>query len=694
MKNDEENKEDLIQSNGLGEAYNTKENENNKDGEKEEDKKQKKAIETIDINEMNDKKCLSNSDDLNEANSKEKCFKNNEIENSEDKLLNDKSLEKKQKEKDKREKNVSEENSENPKDVTEVKKNKTKKMANHEQTKEKNKTVIITFIVIIVLILLIGIFCTIFSFLNINNEKIMNNITINGIDVSDLTIDEAREVLNKVINAKKEEIISLVYDIEDEEFNDEMDFNNIDDETVSEALSDKQTLNKDYETNIDLKQIEVEYQIEDALIEAYKVGRNGNIIQNNFEILNSYFTKKEIDIVYSYNVDILKTAIDTVSANLPGKVIQSSYYIEEENLIITSGKEGIVADEEKLTKMIEEVIDTFEIKDEILDIPVVIKNPDPVDIEKIRNEIYKEPKDAYFTTNPYNIYTHIDGVDLGMEIEQIQELLKEDKEEYEIPLKITQPEVTINDLGEEAFPELISTFKTKYDAGNKNRTTNLRLAANKIDGVVLMPGEVFSYNKVVGERTIEAGYKEAKIFSNGQVVDGLGGGICQISSTLYNTALLANLEITTRRNHQFTTSYVDPGRDATVVYGSQDFEFKNTRNYPIKIKVSVNGGIAKIDIYGILEETEYEVVIETKKVQTIAYTTKYIDDASLDEGTEVVVQKGANGSKVEAYKVLKLNGQIVSRTLLSKDTYNPMQKIVRRGTKKIETQSEPIQNAS
>ena len=178
-------------------------------------------------------------------------------------------------------------------------------------------------------------------------------------------------------------------------------------------------------------------------------------------------------------------------------------------------------------------------------------------------------------------------------------MLLEDKSEYVIPLQTLYPNVTTNMIGTEAFPDLLSTYSTRYSTRDRDRTTNLQLAASKINGTVLMPGETFSYNQVVGERTIAAGYKEAPIYVSGEVVDGLGGGICQITSTLYNAVLYANLEIVERSNHQFVPSYVTASRDATVVYGSIDFKFKNNRDYPIKLVCSVSGGIAKFDIYGL-----------------------------------------------------------------------------------------------
>ena len=127
----------------------------------------------------------------------------------------------------------------------------------------------------------------------------------------------------------------------------------------------------------------------------------------------------------------------------------------------------------------------------------------------------------------------------------------------------------------------------------------------------------------------------------------------QISSTLYNAVLMSNLEIVERRNHQFVTSYLPAGRDATVVYGLTDFKFKNSRKYPVKINTGVQNGIATVSIYGIKEEQEYTVSFETRTIATLPVTTKYIDDASLAEGQEVVTQKGATGLQTETYIIKK-----------------------------------------
>ena len=201
-------------------------------------------------------------------------------------------------------------------------------------------------------------------------------------------------------------------------------------------------------------------------------------------------------------------------------------------------------------------------------------------------------------------------------------------------------------IGQEAFPDLLASYSTKYAASNKNRTTNLRLAAGKIDGTVLLPGETFSYNNVVGERTISAGYKDAAIYQNGQVVDGLGGGICQISTTLFNAVLFSNLEIVELHNHQFVPSYATAGRDATVVYGVKDFKFKNSRNYAIKINCSVSNGVASFQIWGFKQDPEYEVNVSAS---VTSRTSSYI--------------------KSVTYRTLSLNGAVVKTEKISNYTY-------------------------
>ena len=466
----------------------------------------------------------------------------------------------------------------------------------------------------IILIIIVTICFSIFTIFNNTNENIISGISIKGIDVSGLSKIQAKEKLESYIQENLPENILLKHN--------------------------------DFETSIPLSSIEANFDIDGAIDQALQIGKSRNMLQNSFEAFKTMLYHVDIEPTFSMNEQLLIDALNDISTKLPDTVIESSYYIENNNLILTSGKEGNVVNINQMVSYIKNGIMNLTLKNRTLDIATSIKQPSKINIEKIYEEVHKEAKDAYYTQNPFSVYPSENGMDFAISLEEATQMLEEEKEEYTIPLKILYPKVTTNMIGTEAFPDLLSSFSTNYNARDTDRTTNLKLATNKINGTVLMPGETFSYNQVVGARTIAAGYKEAPIYVQGQVVDGLGGGICQITSTLYNAVLYANLEIVERSNHQFVPSYVTASRDATVVYGSIDFKFKNNRNYPIKLICSVANGVASFQIFGLKTDNEYEVVI-----------------SSYETG------RTSNAIYSEAYKILKQNGQVVDKQLLSRDVY-------------------------
>lgn len=538
-------------------------------------------------------------------------------------------------------------NDEETKAKTEEGKNTDINNESFEYVVKNNKKKIIALVCVILFAILVLVFSTIFALFNMNNTKVISKIKINGIDISKLSKEEATQKLNETVNQKLESDILLKTD--------------------------------NFEYGIKLSQIETNYNIEKAVEEAYNFGRSGNIFLNNYEIAKTVIFGKDINLEYTYNEELLDKILEDVSSKVPNAVVEANYCIEDDKLIITKGKAGnSINKEEAKSKIIEKIL--ISNNDLELDIQLIQKEPAAIDIDNIYSQVYTEPKDAYYTKNPFQIFPHVNGV--NFDIEAARKLLTEDKEEYEIPLTITTPKVTTNKIGTEAFPDLLSSFSTRYDASNYPRTTNLKLAMNKLNGVVVASGETFSYNKTLGKRTAEAGYREAGGYAGGKVVQTLAGGICQISSTLYDAVVYANLDIVERHNHMFLAGYVGAGKDATVVYGALDFKFKNTRKYPIMIKTSIGNGVAKIDIYGIKEEVEYDVDIVSSVLSYTPFKVIYEEDSSLAEGQQRVVQNGMNGCKSITYKVVKLNGTEVSRTVLSSDTYDPMNKIIKVGPKK------------
>ena len=543
------------------------------------------------------------------------------------------------------------------------------KVVDNKNKKSKKLPVVLTLFILLFLM----IFSIIFSLLNMNNEKILSGISMLGIDIGNLTVDEAKNKINDAI---------------DNRFHDEN--NNL-------------ILKRgDNETSVTANTFNANFDVDTAITEAYNIGRSGNIVTNNYAILWTNLFKKQIEPTLYLDEELLNSTIKDVGAKMPDALVQNSYYVEDENLIIVKGKAGYVIEEEKLKDNIYAQLRNIHTSYQVIEIPVTYKEPGDIDLEKIHSEIYKEPQNAYVEENPKTVHRHVNGVDFKISMEEAEKLLEQDKEEYTIPLKITVPKTTINDLGDEAFPDLLATFSTTYDSSNYNRSTNIELASKKMNGTVVMPGENFSYNTVIGKRTLEAGYKEGTAYIGGKIVPDVGGGVCQLSTTLYNTALLANLKIIDRSNHLFLTGYVAASRDATVYYGSIDFVFQNTRSYPIKIVSNSKNGVCKVSIYGIKEEVEYEVVIQSKITSYINQTTTYKDDPTLEKGKEVVEQYGSNGCRSEAYRILKLNGKVVSQDLLSKDTYKPLERIIRRGTKEVEkapevsteSSTEPIEDTN
>lgn len=511
---------------------------------------------------------------------------------------------------------------------------------NNKLKKEKkfNWSIIIKCTIFLCIIFL----ASFFSILNIGNSNIINNIYINGISVSSLSREQAKEKLEPLLEDALSKEILIKYD--------------------------------NYETTILPAEIDFSYDIGLALEEAYSIGRTGNILSNNFRILISLFKKTNIEAPITYDSNKLENIINNISVEIPNLVVEPSYYISNDSLILTKGSAGNYSDKEQAKQSILSGIK--EQKDSI-NLSVAFVEPQSIDINKIHSEIYSEPQNASITQNPYSISAEQQGIDFAISIEEAQNLIDtSDSDQVIIPLTYTDAEITVSDLGEDIFGNIISTCTTKYDSTNTNRVINLQLAADKINGTIINPGETFSFNKIVGERTTKNGFAEAIIYADGELDYGIGGGICQISSTLYNSVLLANLEIVERKNHSMTVTYLPLGHDATVSYGSVDFKFKNNRSYPIKISATLNSGVITISICGVKEKNEYSVDIVVETTQVDDFETVYEYSSSLAPGTQYIKQTGKYGYKCSTYRVLSQNGKVVSKTLISTDTYKPQKQIV------------------
>lgn len=292
-----------------------------------------------------------------------------------------------------------------------------------------------------------------------SDGKIVSGVFIKGVNVSGLTKEEAKARVQTTLIEKMQENLSLIHG--------------------------------EFETNVNLEQIRAKFDIDAAIDKAYEIGREGNVLTNTMRILRIMTANINIEPVFNLDEEELSNILQDVSTKLPDTILQSSYYIEGNQLVITKGSQGQVVDIEETTKRIRKEIINMTYLNRQIELITRTEQPNSIDIEKIHEEIYKEPIDAYYSTDPYVVHPHENGVDFNISIEEAKKILEETKDEYIVPLKLIKPNVTTNMIGNEAFPDLISSFTTKYNAGAKDRTTNLKLAANKINGTVTCQEKLF-----------------------------------------------------------------------------------------------------------------------------------------------------------------------------------------------------------
>ncbi|MCO5298287.1 MAG: VanW family protein [Fimbriimonadaceae bacterium] len=244
-----------------------------------------------------------------------------------------------------------------------------------------------------------------------------------------------------------------------------------------------------------------------------------------------------------------------------------------------------------------------------------------------------------------------------------------------IDVPLIEADKRVPDAALDQVVEVVSEFSTAFPASQFNRNENIRLAAGRLDGVVLMPGDSVSFNSTVGKRTLADGFKEAGVYVNGRHDTGVGGGICQVSTTLYNAALFANLKVKNRRNHSMPVAYVPIGRDATVDYGLIDLVLENPYDTPVAVTSEYQRGRLFFRILG-KKDPSLEIKIVSDGHKSWSLGEKIVKDPSVPPGKEVVIEKGSMGHSVNTYRIVYRNGVEVAREPLGKSYYRGGQKII------------------
>lgn len=526
---------------------------------------------------------------------------------------------------------------------------------NASYSARKNRIMIAILVLLIVAVICLS---TIFAINNKSNENIIKNVFASGIDISLKSQEDAKEMLESKI--KEYGNIKLVLNLGGQDYNivaNDMGF---------------------HATNIDA-----------VVTEAYNYGRAGNLVENNYEILFSNFKNKDINLEFDVEDELYSLLIKKLSEASDSVVADDSYEVNENVITITKGQDGQKIDQ---TVLREYIVTAVVNQVPRIEVPVSESTANPINFEELYNTICVEPKNAeVIKGDKFEIKVEEKG--LAFDISEAKKLYKETEagESFEITMTETMPEVTVADLDVDLYTNVLATFTTTYDTTEKNRVQNLQTASSRCNDTVINPGEEFSFHKTVGTRTIANGYASAHSYAGGNVVNTVGGGICQISSTLYNIVLKTNdLEIVERKAHGMPVAYAEPGLDATIAEGYIDFRFKNNRDYPIKISSKVENGKVVMSILGLPEENEPIIELKSVKLTTIEAKTITKNDSSMYKGTSKVVQDPVDGCTSEAYRIVKdAEGNVISETLLSKDKYIATDKIIKVGTKVKEPVVQP-----
>ncbi len=362
--------------------------------------------------------------------------------------------------------------------------------------------------------------------------------------------------------------------------------------------------------------------------------------------------------------------------------VQTTYKVEDKQLVLVKGKTGHSVDQDGLVQQISAAVEAGDYHT-VIESAMLTGQVNSMDWEKVQKKVCKTPKNATLKLSDnrrdYDIVEAVTGV--SFDVDAAQKALEAAPEGGTVKqaLKYKAPKITTKKLKKNLFTDKLGTYTTKV-SGTWNRISNVRLAAEKCNGIILCNGDSFSYNKTLGERTAANGFKTAGAYLNGTTVQEYGGGICQISSTLYSATLNANLQIDERHNHTFASSYIGLGMDATVSWGGPDFQFTNDKDYPIKIEASYWNGYATVNIWGTkTDKLTVEITSDTQEV--IPFKTIYQNDSSLYVGETRVAQRGSDGYKVQTYRKIYDDGKKVSSNKEAYSVYKPHDQIIYQGTK-------------
>ena len=429
-------------------------------------------------------------------------------------------------------------------------------------------------------------------------DAIMKNVFIEGIDVSGLTREEAVEKLQSA---------ALL------------------DDTKITLRCSSQTF------EINGADVGLSARIDETVDKAMRYGKTGNILVDGFANTLQIVSQKEIVPDAEADEAVIREKLVEFGRQIYGERVEHSLEFGDGVVIATPGKTGFDNNTDTAYEEVKAALNNEQFTD--IDVTLNAGPPEALTVDRVDGFTYCDPIDAYYSYsgNEVMVIKEVSGRYINRdEVANLVTQVYEGGPKVNIPYYASTAAVTADVLQAKLFNATIASYSTSYGSSNSNRRANIARAASQINGVVLAPGQVFSFNDTVGPRTVANGFYTAKEYVNGETVDGIGGGTCQVSSTLYNAVLYSDLSIVSRTNHMFPVGYCPNGQDATVADSGVDFKFMNSMDYPIKISAVTSGATITVSIIGTQRDVPRTVKIEnTSKAvgeDTLVHSVRYVYD--------------------------------------------------------------------
>ncbi len=486
-----------------------------------------------------------------------------------------------------------------------------------------------------------------------NGKSIWPGISVMGVELSGLTVEEAAKKLDNFID--KAQVDLYLYYILDE----------------GTHVENYRPNTPDY--SFPLRDLGFYPDTTAIAQEAYDM----NVTDPEFFSLGwRYLTGDgETEYAPTLTVDPEQVALRAkeVAEALSYEPTQIEYSRDEETLRVTLPRNGRSVPEEPIVEKLGQVIQNS--PDFSVDIPYSAVLHEVKTAEEIHEDIYIPVKNAWFDPKTWSVAPGEYGVDFN--VETLQALMDEGNPGQTIEMGLTRgkPTLTYSELKDVVFRDLLGEASTKV-SGTSARINNVKLAAKAINNAVVNSGEVFSYNGRVGRRTAAKGYQAAPAYIQGLTVDEIGGGVCQPSSTLYLACLRSNMQITERSPHRYVPAYIPAGMDATVSWGGPDYKFTNNTPYPILIKTQYSNGYLTVQLIG-TKTNKNTVKITNEFISSTQWKTEYQIDRSLAKGTQRVSVTPYTGKTYKTYRnIYDGNGNLISSKLEATSVYKVRNQVI------------------